>query len=148
MLKKGQIFYSWSPPYFVKWREVLLSPVKMILCSKLPCLGWRSAYFLQGFIPLWINYLSSGVKTLVSTLNHIILFLLPNIVFVDFYHFCPKSPPLSAKKLVFSKKPMLWSKFCIIPIALFWVKKRQFFRQIFQQKYLKNHNIGPRSFSL
>jgi hypothetical protein len=46
--KKGD-FFSWSPPYFVKWREVLLSPVKMFQCSKLPCLGWRSADFLQGF---------------------------------------------------------------------------------------------------
>jgi hypothetical protein len=26
-----------------------LSPVKMFQCSKLPCLGWRSADFLQGF---------------------------------------------------------------------------------------------------
>jgi hypothetical protein len=25
------------------------SPVKMFQCSKLPCLGWRSADFLQGF---------------------------------------------------------------------------------------------------
>jgi hypothetical protein len=27
----------------------LLSPVKMSQCSKLPCLGWRSADILQGF---------------------------------------------------------------------------------------------------
>jgi hypothetical protein len=40
-------------------REVLLSPVKeMFLCSKLPCLGWRSADFLQGFFAkniFWTN---------------------------------------------------------------------------------------------
>jgi hypothetical protein len=29
-------------------------------------------------------------------------------------------------------------------LALFWVKKLQFFRQFFRQKYFKNHNIGPK----
>jgi hypothetical protein len=43
MLKKGEFFFSWSPTYFVLQGEVLLSPVNMLLCSKLPCLGWRSA---------------------------------------------------------------------------------------------------------
>jgi hypothetical protein len=33
----------------------------------------------------------------------------------------------------------------ILPnLALFWVKKRQFFRWNFRRKYSKNHNIGPR----
>jgi hypothetical protein len=49
MLKKRHIFFSWSPTNFVLQREVLLSPVKMFLYSKLPCLGWSSADFLQGF---------------------------------------------------------------------------------------------------
>jgi hypothetical protein len=38
-LKKGRIFFSWSPPYFVKWREVLKTPQKSILWRKLPFLG-------------------------------------------------------------------------------------------------------------
>jgi hypothetical protein len=42
------IFFSWSPPYFVKRREVLLSPVKMFQCSKLPCLGWSIEICLWG----------------------------------------------------------------------------------------------------
>jgi hypothetical protein len=29
-------------------------------------------------------------------------------------------------------------------LVLFLSKKRQYFRQIFRRKYLKNHNIGPR----
>jgi hypothetical protein len=33
----------------------MLSPVKMFLCSKLSCLGWRSADFLQDFFGLkWL----------------------------------------------------------------------------------------------
>jgi hypothetical protein len=37
----------------------------------------------------------------------------------------------------------LWSTF-FKNLALFCVKKRQFFRKIFRRKYFKNHNIGPR----
>jgi hypothetical protein len=31
--KKRAIFFSWYPPYFVKWRVVLLIPVKIFQCS-------------------------------------------------------------------------------------------------------------------
>jgi hypothetical protein len=63
--KKGRIFFSWSPPYFVKWREVLLSPVKMFQCSKLPCQGWRSADFLQGFFAQNVYKSCSNMRVLV-----------------------------------------------------------------------------------
>jgi hypothetical protein len=33
---------------------------------------------------------------------------------------------------------------CIIYIALFWAKNANFFAKFFS-KYIKNHNIGPRS---
>jgi hypothetical protein len=49
------------------------------------------------------------------------------------------------KKWRFSRKPMLWSKFCIIYIALFCVKKANFFAEFFGENIFKNHNIGPRS---
>jgi hypothetical protein len=58
--------------------------------------------------------------------------------------------------------PMLWSQFSAIlenyrrktnvmirflnNLALFWVKNAIFFADFFRQKYLRNHNIGPRSF--
>jgi hypothetical protein len=61
----GKFFFSWSPPYSVKWREVLLSPVKMFHCSKLPCLGWRSADFLQGFF--CPKYLQEQLKHALSS---------------------------------------------------------------------------------
>jgi hypothetical protein len=64
--KNGRIFFSWPPPYFVKWREVLLSPVKMFQCSKLPCLGWRSADFLQGFFAQDVCKSSSNIHVLHS----------------------------------------------------------------------------------
>jgi hypothetical protein len=63
--KKRVNFFNWSPPYFVKWREVLLSPVKMFQCSKLPCLGWRSADFLQGFFAQNVCKSSSNMHILV-----------------------------------------------------------------------------------
>jgi hypothetical protein len=48
----------------------------------------------------------------------------------------------SAKKLaVFSKTNVMIK--ILHNLALFWVKKCQFFRWIFRRKYLKNHNIGP-----
>jgi hypothetical protein len=56
-------------------------------------------------------------------------------MFCDFRQF-------SAKNWRFSKKPMLWSKFCIIYLC--FESKRQFFRWIFRRKYFLNHNIGPR----
>jgi hypothetical protein len=43
----------------------------------------------------------------------------------------------------FSQNPMLWSKFCMIYLC--FESKMPFFRWIFRRKYLKNHNIGPRS---
>jgi hypothetical protein len=44
---------------------------------------------------------------------------------------------------VFSKKPMLWIFFAWFSFV--FSQKRQFFRCIFRRKYLKNHNIGPRT---
>jgi hypothetical protein len=40
--KNEQIFSSWSPPYFVKWREVLYRAEKLFWKT---CIGWRSANF-------------------------------------------------------------------------------------------------------
>jgi hypothetical protein len=57
MLKKGRILYC-------KYREVLLSPVKMILCSKLPCVGWRSADFLKGFFAKNVCLTSTNILVL------------------------------------------------------------------------------------
>jgi hypothetical protein len=50
LLKKGRIFFSWSPTYFVLyvWTGFVES-CKMFLCTKLPFLGWRSEDFLQDF---------------------------------------------------------------------------------------------------
>jgi hypothetical protein len=48
MLKKMFEFFS-AGLHPILSSEVLLSPVKMFHCSKLPCLGRRSADFLQGF---------------------------------------------------------------------------------------------------
>jgi hypothetical protein len=44
MLKKGQILCC------TYVRRGFVEPCRMFLCSKLPCLGWRSADFFQGFI--------------------------------------------------------------------------------------------------
>jgi hypothetical protein len=47
------------------------------------------------------------------------------------------------KKLAFFSQTNVMIKI-LHNLALFWVKKRQFFRKIFRRKYFKNHNIGPR----
>jgi hypothetical protein len=47
-----------------------------------------------------------------------------------------------AGKCLFSQKLISLSKFSQ-KLAVLAAKKHQFFRQIFMQKYLKNHNIGP-----
>jgi hypothetical protein len=57
-------------------------------------------------------------------------------IFCDFWQF-------SAKKLVvfFKKKQCYNQNFAYFSFVL--SQKRQLFRWIFRQKYLKNHNIGP-----
>jgi hypothetical protein len=57
-------------------------------------------------------------------------------IFGDFRQF-------SAKKLAFSQKPMLWSKFLHNLLALLRIKNA-IFCNFFRRKYFKNHNIGPR----
>jgi hypothetical protein len=47
LIKRASFSAGLQPILFCK--EVLLSPVKMFLGSKLPCLGWSSADFLQVF---------------------------------------------------------------------------------------------------
>jgi hypothetical protein len=47
------------------------------------------------------------------------------------------------KKLAFFSKTNVMSRFFLISFV--FSPKRQFFRRIFRRKYLKNHNIGPRS---
>jgi hypothetical protein len=54
-------------------------------------------------------------------------------IFCDFRQF-------SAKKLEFFSQTNVIIKI-LHKLALFWVTP--FFRWIFRQKYLKNHNIGP-----
>jgi hypothetical protein len=51
---------------------------------------------------------------------------------------------ISAKKLAFFSKTMLFSNFS--KSIRHFSEKRQFFRQIFRRKYFKNHNIGPWKF--
>jgi hypothetical protein len=63
--KKGRIFFSWTPTYFVLWGEVLLSPVKIFYCSKLPCLGWRSALFTRVFFAKNVCWTSANILVLV-----------------------------------------------------------------------------------
>jgi hypothetical protein len=58
-------------------------------------------------------------------------------IFCDFRQF-------STKKLAFFSKTNVMIK-TLHNLALFWVEKRQFFCWNFRWKYLKNHNIGPRS---
>jgi hypothetical protein len=56
-------------------------------------------------------------------------------IFCDFRQF-------SAKNAVFLKNQCYDQNFEKFSFVL--SRKRQFFRRIFQQKYFKNHNIGPR----
>jgi hypothetical protein len=46
--KEGNFFQLVSNLFCAEKRG-FVEPSKMFLCSKLPCLGWRSADFLQGF---------------------------------------------------------------------------------------------------
>jgi hypothetical protein len=48
MLQKGRFFQLVSNQFCVVRRRFVES-CKMFLCCKLPCLGWRSSDFLQGF---------------------------------------------------------------------------------------------------
>jgi hypothetical protein len=50
--------------------------------------------------------------------------------------------PIFGEKMAFFSKTNVMIKF-LHNIALFWVKKRQFFRNFFRRKYFKYHNIGP-----
>jgi hypothetical protein len=43
----------------------VLSPVKVFLCNKLPCLGWRSADILQGFVAKNVCWSSANILVLV-----------------------------------------------------------------------------------
>jgi hypothetical protein len=47
------------------------------------------------------------------------------------------------KNCRFSQKPMLWSKFCIIYLALFWVKNAIFFAEFFGENILKIITLVP-----
>jgi hypothetical protein len=60
MLKKGSNFSAGFQP-------ILWSPVKMFLCSKIPCLVWRSADFLQVFFAKTVCWTSTNILVLCST---------------------------------------------------------------------------------
>jgi hypothetical protein len=47
MLKKTGEFFRLVSNLFCVLKRVFVEPCKMFLCSKLSCLGWRSAGFLQ-----------------------------------------------------------------------------------------------------
>jgi hypothetical protein len=88
--------------------------------------------------------LYSRITPLITTTkfkkNNILIFV-PGVdvmitIFCDFWQF-------SAKKLAFSSKTNVMIKI-LHNLALFWVKNTNFFRRKIRQKYLKNHNIGPR----
>jgi hypothetical protein len=49
--QKSGIFSAGLLPILCCKERFLLSPVKMILCSKLHGLGWRSADFLKDLLP-------------------------------------------------------------------------------------------------
>jgi hypothetical protein len=61
MLKKGRIFFSWSPTYVVcVVKRGFVEPCKMILCSKIPCLGWISRLFTRFFLPKNVCWTSAS----------------------------------------------------------------------------------------
>jgi hypothetical protein len=50
-LEKGDNFFQLISTLFCVVKRGFVEPCKMFLRSKLPCLGWRSADFVQGFLP-------------------------------------------------------------------------------------------------
>jgi hypothetical protein len=58
-------------------------------------------------------------------------------------HYFMRFFPIFGEKIVVFLKYQ-WYDQLFQNSALFWVKKRRFFRKIFRRKYFKNQNIGPR----
>jgi hypothetical protein len=123
-MKRWRFFHAMKNEREAKWRKLSKRSIPPKCWP-----GW----------PDWLNFRLMGciLITLSSFFQHTRgrcydhNFLRLLTIFCDFWQFS-------------AKKPMLWSKF-LHNLALFWVKNANFFAKFFAEKYLKNHNIGPRS---
>jgi hypothetical protein len=65
MLKKGPNFFQLVSNLFCVLKRGFVEPCKMFLCSKLPCLGRRSADFLQVFFAKNVCWANANILILV-----------------------------------------------------------------------------------
>jgi hypothetical protein len=161
-LKKRDNFFSWSPPYFVKWREVYVDPgksvpLKWITLSRVEISRFFTRCFspknlldqgpIYGFLKYFRKKMAKKFAFLTQNKAKLCINLIITLVFeknaISFAENCQKSP----KIVIITSTPVQTYLFYLVLRFLCdrqWKRSADFFQSVF----IGQSSVGGHSFLL